>query len=360
MGVLLLLLTCVWSNQAQAQWSGESTSLAWQTNNSTGQPKASLLQRLRLQGDGAWQAWNWQMQYDVMALAGGIVRDPLFTLQKQQPPATYGRLQATLWDRSPWYVRHQLYRGWLQYQHQDWQITAGRQRIAWGSGRVWNPTDRFNPVLPTALEPTEKIGVDALSMRWNYSGFGSVQGVAAPGRLAYGVPRKFAIRWQDTWAVGDLSLLWSRVGLEDYAGLNYAGNLGDAGVRLEAMRGMRNHQQQWVVGSDYTWITPWLPNGIYLAVEYLHNARPQLGDLSSRSHQLLSINSAYELNSLWRLDFTLIQDLEQASNATIAKLTWSAMQDVDIQLTGQWFSGRNQGEFATLNTLGSLRLRWYF
>jgi hypothetical protein len=355
-----LLIVCCCSNPAAAQWQGESTSLAWQSNNSVGQSQASLLQRLRLQGDGVWQAWSWQMQYDLLAIGGGVVRDPLFALQKQQPPATYGRLQATLWDHSPWYVRHQLYRAWLQYQRQDWQITAGRQRIAWGSGRVWNPTDRFNPVLPTALEPTEKVGVDALNLRWNYSGFGSIQAVAAPGRTAYGIPRKLAMRWQDTWKLGDLSLLWLRVGKEDYAGLDYAGNFGDAGIRLEALRGMRNHQQQWIIGSDYTWLTTWLPNGLYIAAEYLHNARPQRGSLSTRSQQLLAINTAYDLNSLWRLDVTVIQDLEQPSNATIPQLTWSVIQDIEVQLTGQWFNGNKQGEFANANTLTSLRLRWYF
>ncbi|MFQ5584089.1 MAG: hypothetical protein ACE5GL_06605, partial [Calditrichia bacterium] len=42
---------------------------------------------------------------------------------------------------------------------------VGRQRIAWGTGRIWNPTDMFNPINPANFSKIEKDGADAASLK---------------------------------------------------------------------------------------------------------------------------------------------------------------------------------------------------
>ena len=45
-------------------------------------------------------------------------------------------------------------------------LVVGRQRISWGTGRVWNPTDIFNPINPANFGKIEKDGSDAASMKF--------------------------------------------------------------------------------------------------------------------------------------------------------------------------------------------------
>ena len=41
-------------------------------------------------------------------------------------------------------------------------VVVGRQRISWGTGRVWNPTDLFYPINPVSFDKIEKDGADAV------------------------------------------------------------------------------------------------------------------------------------------------------------------------------------------------------
>ncbi len=80
--------------------------------------------------------------------------------------------------------RHRLYRGYVRYEGARVHVTAGRQRLAWGTGRLWNPIDRLSAIGPLAIEGDEFAGVDAIEARWMWNGFDYVQLVAAPGDSA--------------------------------------------------------------------------------------------------------------------------------------------------------------------------------
>ena len=107
--------------------------------------------RLRLSLQGVAGAWSWRITYDHELAAGGFVESPDFAPVEAIPEPT--ALDATDaiagGERFEW--RQRLYRAVLAYDWGGGQLSVGRQRIAWGSGRLWNPTDRFNPVAPTAI-----------------------------------------------------------------------------------------------------------------------------------------------------------------------------------------------------------------
>ena len=360
----------MWVGSAAAvELTGQYTNLAFQTKNSSQREVVTDLQRLRLTLADEREAWSYQFSYDHELLYGGLVRDPVFRTQLNTPDPTWADLSAVLGrDRSS-YWRHTLYRGWIAYRAGDWQLTLGRQRIAWGSGRIWNPTDRFNPVQPTALEQEQKLGVDAADLTWRYSGFGAVQLVAAPGRASYGTSRKMALRWHDTLGGVDMALLGGRIGDENVAGLDLTGNVGDAGARLELMQswqGPRGSYAQLSTGIDYTWTTDWLPNGLYLAAEYFYNGAPgisltaQPDRLQSLSRQLVGLLAGYDLTPLWRLDLLGIADVTRRGWFIAPRLTWSVVENVDLSFIGQWPGGRPDAEFARYNRLLAARLDWYF
>ncbi len=50
----------------------------------------------------------------------------------------------------------------LDFVKDDFQITVGRQRIAWGTCWVWNPTDLFNPLEVLDFDYEERPATDAL------------------------------------------------------------------------------------------------------------------------------------------------------------------------------------------------------
>jgi len=348
--------------------SGEYRNLLFETDNTAGRNVVTDLNRLRWQWRGMTGAWSWQVSYDHEWLYGGLMRDPLFRRQLEQPQSTWLDTAAIISSSASHIWQHQLYRGWLRYEDGPWRLTAGRQRIAWGSGRIWNPTDRFNPVQPTALEPDQKLGVDAVDGQWRYSGFGGIEMVAAPGNHFSGTSRKLAVRWADIWENRDVAVMAGRIGSEVVAGFDIAGNLGDAGYHMEWMqswRGMSGRYSQVSAGMDGTWVNDWFPAGLYLAAEYFFNGAP-LGhlfratdSLQSISHHLFGGMVGYDLTPLWRLDMLLLTDLEQNSWFAVPRLSWSARENLDVTWIVQWPTGHN-GEFAAFSRLLAMQLEWYF
>jgi len=54
-----------------------------------------------------------------------------------------------------------LYADWIV---KEWEVVFGRQRIAWGTCLVWNPTDLFNPFDILDFDYEERPGADALQI----------------------------------------------------------------------------------------------------------------------------------------------------------------------------------------------------
>jgi len=365
--VLLPVLLCCCSTLADAvDVSGHYTDLLFASTDSRQQQGVSNLSRLRLDVEAVRGPWSGNVVYDHELLWGNLVRDPLVSRQLRAPVPAWLDATAIISQQQSHYWRHTLYRGWLQYDSEQFRLTAGRQRIAWGSGRMWNPTDRFNPVQPTVLEPDQKLGVDALDAAWRYSSTGSVELVLAPGRMATATEHKQALRWRDTVNDVDIAGMIARIGRETVLGLDATGDWLDAGWRLEWMQsdGPAKAYGQLSVGVDYTWQNSLFPAGLYLAVEYFYNGSPGIAPTASRlqssSSRLLGIMAGYDLSALWRFDLLLIQDLKQVSWFVSPALSWSATEDLSLKFFGQLPGGRGAGEFGTVTPVYALQADYYF
>ncbi|MEE8544812.1 MAG: hypothetical protein V3T29_03275 [Alphaproteobacteria bacterium] len=327
--------------------------------------------RLRLSLQGAAGAWSWRITYDHELAAGGFVESPDFAPVEAIPEPT--ALDATDaiagGERFEW--RQRLYRAVLAYDWGGGQLSVGRQRIAWGSGRLWNPTDRFNPVAPTAIEPEEKTGVDSLTGELRFGQFGALQGVAAPEREGRNVRRKLALRWRDTVGELDYALLGGRIGDETVLGLDLAANLWQGGIRLEALVGRPEtggRYAQLAAGYDYTLATALFPAGLYLLAEYFYNGAALGGPLpllpsdrlESRNGHFLGLSAGYDLTPLWRLDGLVIWDLTGSSLFFSPQLTWSASAAIDVSLFAQVFAGDRTSEFGAFENAIFLRLELFF
>ncbi len=349
-----------------AELSGHYTNLMLHGANSVGRVGTSDINRLRLSLEHAAGNWSGRLSYDHEFLWGHAVRDPVFATLSRLPQPTWVDATATIRRAQSYQWRHTLYRGWLQYERPRFRLTVGRQRIAWGSGRIWNPTDRFNPIDPTTIEPDQRLGVDAVFGAWRYSASGSLSGIAAPGRGAHRLRRKGMLRWRDTIADTDVALTAGGVGNTRLMGMDVTGNLGGAGWRLEWMQSWRGGERfgQLVTGLDYTLNNRWFSNGLYLALEYFYNGAagrvtPYSDRLQSLARHQLGAMAGYDLTPLWRFDLLAIADLDYGSNFARPALTWSMGEDSELTIFGHYFSGA-RGDFATVPNLTALQLVKYF
>jgi len=367
---LLTTMICPFSVWA-VEFSGQYSNLLFQTRDSFGNSRTTDLNRLRLQLEGDRDVgsgmFRVHLAYDHELLWGAMVADPVVSAGLNRSDATWLDLTAHLAQRQHSNWKHALYRGWLSYDLAEVSLKVGRQRIAWGSGRIWNPTDRFNPVQPTALELDQKLGVDAAALQWNYSNSAYLLAVASPASVANGAKQKLALRWQDTWGAFDLSLMVGRIENESMFGLDVTGNLADAGMRIEWMQA-RNLREggygQMVAGLDYTWNNSWFPNGLYTAIEYFYNGAAGLvvsqDRLSGFSNQLLGAQLAYDLTPLWRAEMLIILDMQKSASFVVPALTWSAFENIDLQCFAQLPQGEADSEFVRFESLYAVRIDWYF
>ncbi len=370
-----LILCCflgVLSGLAQAvEVSGSYTQLLFQHQNTLKQQVNSNISRMRVNLEDAGKSWQWKLSYDHELLYGGMVRDPLFQLRRRIPDPTWLDLNANIKQTAALNWQHNLYRAWFKYHHKDWSLRIGRQRIAWGVGRIWNPTDRFNPVQATALEPDQKLGVDAAYLRYAYDDFASFQGVLAPGKAAHGLHRKWALRWQNTINETDVSGWLGQVGQERVFAMDMTTNLADWAMRFEwqqSWHGQQGDYGQFIVGLDGNDVSLLFPEGLYVAAEYFYNGLPQrtfvrgiqLDKLHSSSRQLLGLLAGYDLSPLWRADLSFLLDLEQTSMFIAPSLRWSATENLDAFLFAQLPSSKTGGAFFDLKPVLGVKLEAYF
>ena len=352
--------------------SGEYRNLGFYTKDiATGNPLWTDLNRLRLQADATGDSFAAQLIYDHELLYGGTVTTPTYRAARSIPEATYFDAHAYVAEKPRYDWRHGIYRGWVQYSGESGRITLGRQRVAWGSGRLWNPSDRFNPVAPTALEADEKLGVDAIFAQYDFSGFGAVQAVYAPGRVARGVSEKSAIRWRDTFGETDVAMMVGAIGHERIAAVDLFANVNDGGLYVEAVFAdpkQTGRYTQFVAGYDYTINNDLLPAGLRLLIEYFYNgaaspltALATASDrLNSVARQQLGVSAGYDLTPLWRLQGTAIFDLDQGSRFVSPQLAWSAADNIDVSAFAMLFYGRAGSEYGGQKHLYALQFQYYF
>ncbi len=260
------------------------------------------LTRLRLGFDLHWSdALTARLAYDhewrigfldrlLGDLGGGEERDTFLGLEDRI--GAFGLSDDA--DHRRW--SHRVYRGWVRWSGSRAELTVGRQRLAWGVGRLWNPLDRFNFVPPLAIEADETPGIDAVDARWRFSGLDSIQLVYAPATRS--ADARAALRYHGVVRDVDVSLVAGSFEEARVLGFDLAANAGDAAVRLEAAW-TDPERDVWRVGDpaprerDPFWqvvvsadINFDVGRGLYVLVEHLYNGNA-LGFGEGRAGALL-------------------------------------------------------------------------
>lgn len=174
----------------------------------------------------------------------------------------------------------------------DWgNIEIGRQRVQWGSGRIWNPIDLFNPINPATFYKIEKDGADIISLNYVLGNFTDLD-------LVFNANEKFTesnygFRFRTNYEEYDISIMGGRFDKRIAAGLDFAGNLFDAGVRGEGIfsadeNDFKNNFIKFILGADYQFTAK-----LYAVVEYHFNGE---GKKDKSDYELLRLVNSEIIN----------------------------------------------------------------
>lgn len=179
-----------------------------------------------------------------------------------------------------------LYRLYGGYEDEKNRVVAGLINITMGVGRVWNPTNLFNPKNSYALEPDEVFGVAGVSYTRYINDTSNVTGVVsqrADHSFQYAGMYKTFI---DTLEIG-LNVVKSND--TQMIGYEIESNLYDSGVEVRSEGTYIENDTdffQGILGADYGFL-----NGITLVAEALYSSKK-----FSYQERILNIDSEIASN----------------------------------------------------------------
>jgi hypothetical protein len=327
------------------------------------------LNRLRLQPTVRYgENLVLRLELDNQFLLGDYLETEEFEYIKELSPGTWLDIDKTIIDDENFYWKIIFYRAFLSY-YSDWvDVSIGRQRFAWGTGKFWNPTDLLNPYSPTQIERQERVGTDALSLDFHL-------GTVTKSTIVY-APRStwrnssLAGRFKTTIRSYDLSFLFGKFGSTKTFGFDFYGYVGDEGIYAEGAYNWNKDMSDFfsfVFGGEYT-----LPNGLYLNGEYFYNGggkretkdydwdRFFSAEILALSQDYFNLGLGYDITPLWRLEHYTIINLNDQSSFTAPNVSYSVTSDLFLDFGIQFFIGAEQDEYGTPSNVYYLQLQFFF
>ena len=296
-------------------------------------------------------------------------------------------LDWTLWDEGKTLGYLEVDRLWVDWIKGNLEATVGRQRIAWGTAWVWNPTDLFNPLNVLDFDYEELPGVDAVRVQYYTGAVTKVEGAYKPAR-----EKKNAIiagLWSINISDYDFNLI---AGMRDsrwIVGGSWVGDILNAGFRGEitvseapsrdntsllfkelgesSLSSFNKPMVAIALSGDYTF-----PNTFYIHTELLYNnsgktkntflhtseAR-ELGMLSAARWNIYH-EFAYEVTPLLRAMVFGIFNPNDKSFIIVPSLTYSIITNLDAFLLAQFFKGDRLTEYGEYDHSFFIRVKYSF
>jgi len=264
-------------------------------------------------------------------------------------------------------------RAWIDWYAGSAQVTAGRQRIAWGTNLAWNPIDLFNPYSPLDFDNEERPGTDGLRFQYYTGPSSKVEVAVAPAEefeKSVGAALVKINRWRY-----DLHFLAGRRAKGTVLGAAWAGQIRGGGFRGEALYTYPDEDSRILdpylvagVSGDYTF-----PNSFYMLGEVLYNERGVTepagglnliralteGELTPARTSLFG-QVAYVITPLIRGGISSILNPHDHSWYIGPSIDWSLATDLDFTAIALIFGGDEGTEFGDIGQMLFLRLKMSF
>ena len=367
-----------------------------------------LLSRARVELEGNWRDRIYgELIYDVESRTGTTLDTLGFAIGEEIGARTWLDADRVFSRHEDGHWRHVLYRAWLRWESDRVELTVGRQRIPLGRGRLWNPTDLFNPIFPLAIEGEQRIGQDGIRARWKLSERlwaeamwtreedpRELIGALSPAMEDVPGDTNTAVRLELARVEMDAAIMVGRFGRDYVFGADVARNVGDAAFRGEAtFTDLDEGGRIWqvVASLDYTFS---IGSGLYGLVEHLYNENvigsldasafappgpippgaleplvreiarlqaPFLDRITSFARNQTGFGLSYTFNPLVSTNVFGLYDWNGPSAAIFPVATFTLRDDLVLTMGGQLFIGpRGRSEYGGAANLVFLQLDAYF
>ncbi|MCW8822428.1 MAG: hypothetical protein OQK45_09375 [Sulfurovum sp.] len=260
-----------------------------------------------------------------------------------------------------------LHRFSVGYTDEKHNVVFGLQKITMGVGRIWTPTDLFNPRNPLALEPDQIYGNVALSYTYALGELSQAMGVVAKREdNSY----KYAGRIKGNVAIGDVAVDFFSSNDAQMIAYEIEGNLFDTGIEWRSEGGYNKDKlldkdfYQTILGIDYgfvnglTVMTEWLHSTkTYTADEILNFQKSSLGYNRHLSSDYVGASVYYDFNLLYSGALSVIYSPEDQSSFISPLIEYSISDDASVAIGAMLYTGNDQSEFGSVDNSFYLRLK---
>jgi len=255
----------------------------------------------------------------------------------------------------------------IGYADEKHNVVFGLQKISMGVGRIWTPTDLFNPRNPLALEPDQIYGAYALSYTYALGELSEVMGVIAK---RHDHSYKYAGRIKGNVGFADIALDLLSSNDAQMIAYEIEGNLFDTGIEWRSEGGyfkdklLDKEFYQGILGFDYGF-----KNGLTVMTEWIHSSKTysfdeilthQESTLSNNRHlssDYLGASAYYDFNLLFNGSLSMIYAPEDQSSFISPVIEYSISDDASIAVGAMLYGGDKESEFGSLDNSYYLRLK---
>ncbi|MDQ7043752.1 MAG: hypothetical protein Q9M34_09535 [Sulfurimonas sp.] len=272
-------------------------------------------------------------------------------------------------------VYAKLYRAYAGYEDDANRVLVGLQNISMGVGRIWNPTNLFNPRNVYALEPDEIFGVFGISYTRHIDDTSQVTVVVSQKADE---SLKYAVQYKAYLEIADFALDFISSNETTMLGYEIEGNLGETGVEVRSegayiknklQKNLISTQEleffQGVIGTDYGFV-----NGITLVCEALYSSEnfsyqkillnydseilPNL--VYSKLYTALSLS--YSFNIYLDGSLTYIESFNDKNSRYVAPMLTYTLNDYNSLMLGAMIQNGEEGsEFEKF--ANAYYLKWF-
>jgi len=185
------------------------------------------------------------------------------------------KTQSSFYNYEKGSIYAKLYRAYAGYEDNKNRVTLGLQNITMGVGRLWTPTNLFNPKHVYALKSDEIFGVAALSYTRHIN---DTTNLTVTSSIRKDNTLKYAARYKSFLEYADIAIDAVYSDTTKMIGYELEGNLADTGVEIRSegayisSKLQPNNEDiefyQGILGADYGFL-----NGVNLVVEALYSSK---------------------------------------------------------------------------------------
>lgn len=267
-------------------------------------------------------------------------------------------------------LTHSIDRLYFRQSFENAVLTAGRQNVSWGSGRVWHPTDLFNPINPANFSKFEKDGADAVSFKYFFGSFTDLE-------LVFNIRERFldfnyAGRFRTNFSEYDVSIMSGRFDKRFVVGADFAGNLFGAGFRGEALfssdeTDISANYVRFIFGLDYQFTSK-----LYCLIEYQFNGAGTTykdkydlaalfrGEIQNLNKNYIIVSSNYLVHPLINFNLSVLSNLNDKSGFISLATAYGILENVNLRLGGVYFYGQEKTEYWYFSPSGYFLFEYYF